>query len=96
MRAAHEGRILARNGFLIAVAIERPRGHLATRGGGQGLKIYRRLERDAKVGSCLGKRYDAQAGTAYLIRPDQHITARWRAFAPGAVTAAVSRATGRA
>ncbi|WLW62737.1 FAD-dependent oxidoreductase [Achromobacter aegrifaciens] len=45
---------------------------------------------------CLGKRYDAQAGTAYLIRPDQHITARWRAFAAGAVTAAVSRATGRA
>jgi 3-(3-hydroxy-phenyl)propionate hydroxylase len=45
---------------------------------------------------CLGKRYDAQAGTAYLIRPDQHITARWRAFDAGAVTAAVSRATGRA
>jgi len=45
---------------------------------------------------CLGKRYDAQAGTAYLIRPDQHITARWRAFEAGAVTAAVSRATGRA
>ncbi|MDH1302002.1 FAD-dependent oxidoreductase [Achromobacter sp. GD03932] len=45
---------------------------------------------------CLGKRYDAQAGTAYLIRPDQHITARWRAFAAGAVIAAVSRATGRA
>ncbi|MDF8360493.1 FAD-dependent oxidoreductase, partial [Achromobacter anxifer] len=45
---------------------------------------------------CLGKRYDAQAGTAYLIRPDQHITARWRAFDAGAVTAAVNRATGRA
>ncbi len=45
---------------------------------------------------CLAKRYDAQAGTAYLIRPDQHITARWRAFDAGAVTAAVNRATGRA
>ncbi|WP_258130085.1 FAD-dependent oxidoreductase [Achromobacter anxifer] len=45
---------------------------------------------------CLGKRYDAQAGTAYLIRPDQHITARWRAFDSAAVTAAVNRATGRA
>ncbi|MGS1009313.1 FAD-dependent oxidoreductase [Achromobacter anxifer] len=45
---------------------------------------------------CLGKRYDAQAGTAYLIRPDQHITARWRAFDASAVAAAVGRATGRA
>ncbi|WP_447921781.1 FAD-dependent oxidoreductase [Achromobacter aegrifaciens] len=45
---------------------------------------------------CLGKRYDAQAGTAYLIRPDQHVAARWRAFNAAAVAAAVGRATGRA
>lgn len=45
---------------------------------------------------CLGKRYDAQAGTAYLIRPDQHIAARWRAFDAAAIAAAVNRATGRA
>ncbi|MGN6658356.1 MAG: FAD-dependent oxidoreductase, partial [Achromobacter mucicolens] len=45
---------------------------------------------------CLAKRYDAQAGTAYLIRPDQHIAARRRAFEPDAVAAAVHRATGRA
>jgi 3-(3-hydroxy-phenyl)propionate hydroxylase len=45
---------------------------------------------------CLGKRYDAQTGTAYLIRPDQHIAARWRAFDAAAVAAAVNRATGRA
>ena len=45
---------------------------------------------------CLGKRYDAQAGTAYLIRPDQHIAARWRAFDTAAVNTAVNRATGRA
>jgi len=44
----------------------------------------------------LGKRYDAQAGTAYLIRPDQHIAARWRAFDPAAAIAAVDRAAGRA
>jgi len=45
---------------------------------------------------CLGKRYDAQAGTAYLIRPDQHVCGRWRTFDAAAVTAAVGRATGRA
>ena len=44
----------------------------------------------------LGQRYDAQPGTAYLIRPDQHIAARWRAFDAAAVAAAVNRATGRA
>ena len=45
---------------------------------------------------CLAKRYDAQPGTAYLIRPDQHIAARWRAVNTDAVAAAVNRATGRA
>lgn len=42
---------------------------LATRGGGQGLKIYRRLERDAKVGSCLGKRYDAVTARPLKVTP---------------------------
>lgn len=45
---------------------------------------------------CLAKRYDAQDGTAYLIRPDQHIAARWRAFNSETVAAAVHRATGHA
>ena len=45
---------------------------------------------------CLAKRYDAQPGTAYLIRPDQHVAARWRAFDADAVARAVRRATGHA
>ena len=41
---------------------------------------------------AMAKRYDAQAGTAYLLRPDQHVLARWRQLNPAAVQAAVARA----
>ncbi|MBI3524931.1 MAG: FAD-dependent oxidoreductase [Betaproteobacteria bacterium] len=40
------------------------------------------------------ERYDAQPGTTYLIRPDQHVTARWRTFDTNQVQAALARATG--
>jgi 3-(3-hydroxy-phenyl)propionate hydroxylase len=41
------------------------------------------------------RRYDARPGTCYLIRPDQHVAARWRRFDAGAVGAALARATAR-
>jgi 3-(3-hydroxy-phenyl)propionate hydroxylase len=43
----------------------------------------------------LSKRYDGQPGTTYLIRPDHHVAARWRAFDPIEVEAAIARACGR-
>ena len=53
-------------------------------------------------GSCLvdGKglahrHYDAQPGTCYLVRPDQHVAARWRKFDAGKVKCALARATGK-
>lgn len=39
----------------------------------------------------LTARYDGQPGTVYLIRPDQHVAARWRAFDPAQVQAALRR-----
>lgn len=44
----------------------------------------------------LAQRYDAQPGTFYLLRPDQHVCARWRRFDPDLVRAALARATGNA
>ena len=40
------------------------------------------------------RRYDARPGTCYLIRPDQHVAARWRRFDAAALRAALARATG--
>ena len=40
------------------------------------------------------RRYDAHPGTCYLIRPDQHVAARWRRFDVAAVRAALARASG--
>ncbi len=41
----------------------------------------------------FAERFDAQDGTVYLIRPDQHVAARWRAFDAAQVQAALARAT---
>ena len=44
----------------------------------------------------LTERYDGQPGTTYLIRPDQHVAARWRQFDEDKVRTALARATGQA
>jgi 3-(3-hydroxy-phenyl)propionate hydroxylase len=45
------------------------------------------------VRGLAATRYDARPGTVYLVRPDQHICARWREFDVAEVRAAIARAT---
>ena len=44
----------------------------------------------------IAKRYDGKAGTTYLLRPDQHVAARWRQLNAAQVEQAVARATANA
>jgi 3-(3-hydroxy-phenyl)propionate hydroxylase len=44
----------------------------------------------------MAKRYDAQPGTTYLLRPDQHVLARWRNLDSAQLQAAMARALGQA
>ncbi|HJV24881.1 MAG TPA: FAD-dependent oxidoreductase [Aromatoleum sp.] len=41
----------------------------------------------------IRERYDLRPDSCYLVRPDQHVTARWRAFDADSVRAALARAT---
>jgi len=41
----------------------------------------------------FAERFDARQGTTYLIRPDQHVAARWRSVDAAQVSAALARAT---
>ncbi|SFC00947.1 3-(3-hydroxy-phenyl)propionate hydroxylase [Marinospirillum celere] len=39
------------------------------------------------------QRYDGQPGTVYLLRPDQHVAARWRQFDASKIKQALAKAT---
>jgi 3-(3-hydroxy-phenyl)propionate hydroxylase len=76
----------------------------ALRAGPIPLKLVVVLDGDAPADACTNMRvvrdteglantrYDAKPGTFYLIRPDQHVCARWRQLDADAVEHAVRRA----
>jgi 3-(3-hydroxy-phenyl)propionate hydroxylase len=46
------------------------------------------------VEGLLAQRYDGRPGTVYLLRPDQHVAARWRGFDAARIQAALARCLG--
>ncbi|RZL86912.1 MAG: FAD-dependent oxidoreductase [Variovorax sp.] len=46
--------------------------------------------------ALAAQRYDAQAGTVYLLRPDQHVCGRWRQVDASIVHSALKRALSKA
>ncbi|MCE8017157.1 FAD-dependent oxidoreductase [Halomonas sp. MCCC 1A17488] len=47
------------------------------------------------VETLVGERYGLTGGVAYLFRPDQHVSARWRQVSAAEVEAAIDHALGR-
>lgn len=45
------------------------------------------------IKGLAAERYDKREGCVYLIRPDQHVAARWRVFDVDKIRAAIARAT---
>jgi len=60
---------------------------------GKGARLSHGLSAIEDAQGTLAQRFDAYAGAFYLLRPDQHVCARWRQFDPARVQAAVARAT---
>ena len=73
---------LAQAAIAIEAIIVAPRGQAPA-----GLKTL--IDTDG----CIAQRYDLRPGTTYLVRPDQHVAARWRALEASKIKAGLARAT---
>jgi 3-(3-hydroxy-phenyl)propionate hydroxylase len=79
-------------GFTLLVAGEVPAGLADVDGHGLPVKLLS-VGRDlADAEGLLARRYDLRPGTAYLLRPDQHVCARWRHADAARVGAAIRHA----
>jgi 3-(3-hydroxy-phenyl)propionate hydroxylase len=77
---------LARDPIPVRVTIVVPHGRGALRAP-EGCRVVE------DVAGFAEKRYDGRPGSVSLLRPDQHVCARWRRFDAAAVRRAVRRAT---
>ncbi|MBT2333371.1 FAD-dependent oxidoreductase [Variovorax paradoxus] len=55
-----------------------------------------RVQGTTPEGELATRRYDAQPGTVYLLRPDQHVCARWRKPTVANIRAAIDHALAKA
>jgi 3-(3-hydroxy-phenyl)propionate hydroxylase len=55
-----------------------------------------RVEAATPEGELAMQRYDAQPGTVYLLRPDQHVCARWRQPTAASIRTAIDHALAKA
>jgi 3-(3-hydroxy-phenyl)propionate hydroxylase len=55
-----------------------------------------RVEGSGADAELATQRYDARPGTVYLLRPDQHVCARWRQPTAANISAAIDRALAKA
>jgi len=55
-----------------------------------------RVQGTGSEGELATQRYDAQPGTVYLLRPDQHVCARWRHPTAANIRAAIDHALAKA
>lgn len=81
---AHAFRSLERDDIPVKVRVIVPPG--------SALHLPAPWQRVEDAEGLAAARYDARPGTFYLVRPDQHACARWRAFDPESVRRAVARA----
>ena len=81
-----------RDGFVLLVFGDRPPGEDLCCGAVRARVLHVGSDL-VDVDGVLAERYDARPGTVYLLRPDQHVAARWRRFEPSAIAAALARAT---
>lgn len=79
------------DGFTVLVFDAKPVDLASVNVNGLGVKVLA-VGRDLHdPQGLLAERYDGQSGTAYLIRPDQHVAARWRQLDAQQVEQALAR-----